>query len=83
MTFKFNGRELELDEVSVYGIDGVGTNPDDCEVGSALVLDGDWRYCTEDEMDMINNDRSFINELVEDIVNELEEIRVSKMIRND
>ena len=73
-----DGRRVETDEIDVYGIESRPhtreTDSDCCEIGSLLVRDqgaSEWRDVTEDELEEINEDRLFMADLVENIVEDL------------
>jgi len=78
-----SGLRVETDEIAVYGIENRPfireTDPDCCEIGSMLVRENTiidasgsvWRDATEDELEEINEDRLFMADLVESIVEDL------------
>jgi hypothetical protein len=76
MYYTFNdGRRLETDEISVYGVSSQLTDTDykQCEVASMLVNDDEeWRYATDDELDEINNNDSYMKTLIDGIIEDLQ-----------
>ena len=77
-----DGTRLETDDICVYGIENQPhiheTDPMCCEIGSMLVkevwvnIDSDgWRDATEEELAEINDDRAYMEDLVDGIVKEL------------
>jgi hypothetical protein len=76
MYYTFNdGRRLETDEISVYGVSSQLTDTDykQCEVASILVNDDEeWRYATDDELDEINNNGSYMKTLIDGIIEDLQ-----------
>ena len=76
MYYTFNdGRRLETDEISVYGVSSQLTDTDykQCEVASMLVNDDEeWRYATDDELDEINSNGSYMKTLIDGIIEDLQ-----------
>jgi hypothetical protein len=77
-----DGTHVETDEIDVYGIENRPfireTDPDCCEIGSMLVKEvwvniksEGWRDATEEELAEINEDRNYMADLVEGIVEDL------------
>jgi len=78
-----NGVRVETDEIAVYGIENAPhvneTDPDCCSIGTMLVRENhildtpaaEWRDATEEELEEINDDRLFMEDLVENIISEL------------
>lgn len=77
-----NGVRVETDEIAVYGIENAPhvneTDPNCCSIGSMLVRENtiidagsEWRDATEEELEEINDDRLFMEDLVENIISEL------------
>ena len=79
MYYTFNdGRRLETDEISVYGVSSQLTDTDykQCEVASILVNDDEeWRDATDDELDEINNNGSYMKTLIDGIIEDLQKER--------
>jgi hypothetical protein len=75
MTYTFkNGSSYDIDEVVVFGLNSAEPNPDpdDCAIDSMKLDDGDEsREASAEELEEINGNRSFMHELIVDIVREL------------
>ena len=72
-----DGTRLETDEICVYGIENQPhvheTDPMCCEIGSMIVREAgeQWRDITEEELEEVNDDRAYMEDLVWGIVKEL------------
>lgn len=77
-----NGVKVETDDIAVYGIENAPhvneTDPNCCSIGTMLVREksttddpAEWRDATEEELEEINDDRLFMEDLVENIISEL------------
>ena len=78
-----NGVRVETDDIAVYGIENAPhvneTDPNCCSIGTMLVRESstmntsesEWRDATEEELEEVNDDRLFMEDLVENIISEL------------
>lgn len=71
-----DGRVVDTNNIAVYGIEASPfireTDADCCEVGTMEIMEDDeWRDATDEELEEINGDRMYMEDLVWSIIEEL------------